>query len=219
MRKLKLQFANLRYYSFYYPYFKKDIFRINFPISFDIFSDLDFRDVEGPYTSRFYQLSDLRPQEWGSYFTNWSYMRLRRPDQIQRDRDFVLVSNTAWMKLSRFFGGAPEISFYLVDKKLLSSCQLQQALGASEDSDSVKEVPDLEPIALQAVNVDCQEATGGDLGGHSEFQTVLVSKHIGVKNFINSISSQFNYAPTKVNLFKAWIEETKDVNGNRFREI
>jgi len=35
------------------------------------------------------------------------------------------------------------------------------------------------------------------------FKGVLTSKHIGVKVFLNSISTQFGFPPTKVKLYKA----------------
>lgn len=50
-------------------------------------------------------------------------MRLKDSEQIKRDRDFLIVSQTVWMKIVRFFGGAPEIGFYLIDKKLMNEDQ------------------------------------------------------------------------------------------------
>ena len=52
-------------------------------------------------------------------FQDWTYMRLR--SDIQRNVDYVIVNQTIWMKINKFFGGAPEIGFYLVDKKLLAN--------------------------------------------------------------------------------------------------
>ena len=41
-----------------------------------------------------------------------------------------------------------------------------------------------------------------------------MSKHIGVKNFLNSISAILNFAPTKVSLFKAWVD--RELNQIRY---
>lgn len=74
------------------------------------------------------------------------------------------------------------------------------------DSEEVKEVPDLSPITLQVYHVDSNE---------KDFKCVLVSKFIGVKNFLNSISGQFGFPPTKVSLYKAWVDRsghTEEIN-------
>jgi hypothetical protein len=45
---------------------------------------------------------------------------MKLKNDIERNKDFVLVSQIIWQKLIRYFGGAPEIGYYLVDRKHLS---------------------------------------------------------------------------------------------------
>jgi len=44
---------------------------------------------------------------------------MKLKNDIERNKDFVLVSQIIWQKLIRYFGGAPEIGYYLVDRKHL----------------------------------------------------------------------------------------------------
>jgi len=44
---------------------------------------------------------------------------MKLKNDIDLNEDFVLVSQIIWQKLIRYFGGAPEIGFYLVDRKHL----------------------------------------------------------------------------------------------------
>lgn len=48
------------------------------------------------------------------------------------------------------------------------------------------------------------------------FMGVLVSRYIGVKLFLHSISQTFGFPPTKVSLYKAWVDEN---NMLRIEEI
>eukprot|EP00347_Sterkiella_histriomuscorum_P007438 403348921 len=159
-------------------------------------------ELEGPYTTQLYKLDENQAQQWKDQFSDWSLMKLRSSDQIQRDKDFLIVSQTVWIKLIRYFGGGPEIGFFLIDKKLMNQEQIDISLGVfQKDSFEIKELPDLQPISLQIFNVDNQ-------GPNINFKAVLVSRYIGVKNFLNSISSQFEIAPTKVSLYKTWVDRS-----------
>ncbi len=44
---------------------------------------------------------------------------MKLKEDLEVDEDFILVSQSTWQKLIRFFGGAPEIGFFLVDKNLI----------------------------------------------------------------------------------------------------
>lgn len=46
------------------------------------------------------------------------------------------------------------------------------------------------------------------------FKSVLVSRYIGVKNFLNSISGIFGFPPTKVSLFKTWVDRSSGSGDN-----
>lgn len=56
-------------------------------------------------------------RDWPQQFNDWNQMKLK--EDLLENEDFVLVSQMQWQRLSRFFGGAPEISFFLVEKHLL----------------------------------------------------------------------------------------------------
>ena len=57
------------------------------------------------------------------------------------------------------------------------------------------QVPDLNPVKIDMYYHDNQE---------NKFYGILVSPYIGVKVFLNSISAQFGFAPTKVRIYKAF---------------
>jgi hypothetical protein len=68
---------------------------------------------------------------------------------------FVLLGQSAWQKLLLYFGGAPEINFYLVDRqylsiqegdKLYNSEALEKALAGSTSKEGV---PDLRPVTVR----------------------------------------------------------------------
>lgn len=135
---------------------------------------------------------------------------MRLKNDIQRNKDFIIVNQTIWMKIKKYFGGAPEIGFYLVDKKLLANNLGDYIYGLENsqmhdsmltDDSNQKELPDLNPITLKVYVLDGQE---------KHMKGVLVSKHIGIKNFLNSISGQFGFGPTKVNMYKAWVDRTTE---------
>lgn len=118
-------------------------------------------------------------------FSDWSRMKFIGK-KLVRDQDYILVSQTVWMKLQRHFQALPEIGLYQVDKNLLSpKILVDRALGSTPDSDEIRELPDLDPIVLQVHNVDSNETNSPIVA----FESVLVSKNIGVKNFINSVGS------------------------------
>ena len=48
--------------------------------------------------------------EWASQFKDWNFMSLR--EDIAKDNDYVIVSNSSWLKLVTAFGGSPEIPIY-----------------------------------------------------------------------------------------------------------
>ncbi|CDW87948.1 UNKNOWN [Stylonychia lemnae] len=171
-------------------------------------------DVEQPYLGDLYSLDMNNPQSWIENFQDWSYMKLK--NDIERNKDFVLVSLIIWQKLIRYFGGAPEIGFYLVDRKHIvnqdpqgSESTTQQITDIYQPNEfQAKEIPDLNPII---VKVNCVD------GMHKQMKGILVSKHIGVKNFLNSISGMLNFAPTKVSLYKAWVD--RSINQIRYEQI
>lgn len=80
-------------------------------------------------------------------FSDWSSLKFNGKN-LKRDEDYILVSQTVWMKLKRQFEAAPEIGLYQVDKKLLTPRQVKLALGNTPDSEEIKELPDLEPIVI-----------------------------------------------------------------------
>ena len=55
-------------------------------------------------------LSDKPSNEWSKLFKDWNFMSIR--DDIIIGKDFVLVSQTSWLKLVAAFGGAPEIPIF-----------------------------------------------------------------------------------------------------------
>ena len=59
----------------------------------------------------------------------------------------------------------------------------------------------MNPITLKVYYVE---------GHEKKFKGVMVSKHIGIKNFLNSISGMFGFAPTKVSLYKGWVDRTTE---------
>jgi hypothetical protein len=62
----------------------------------------------------------------------------------------------------------------------------------------LKDCPDLSPVMINVYYHEGQEPG---------YKGVLTSQHIGVKVFLNSISSVFGFAPTKVRIFKAYHNE------------
>jgi hypothetical protein len=88
-----------------------------------------------------------------------------------------------WQRLVRIFGGAPEISFFLVEKQLILSRQSSDETPVThellKDSKDLL-VPDLNPIKIDLYYHDNQE---------NKFYGILVSPFIGVKVFLNSFSA------------------------------
>ena len=63
------------------------------------------------YSQLLYTFCDAKATiDWSKSFTDWELMSLR--DDIVRDKDYVLVSSSSWLKLTSNFGGAPEIPIY-----------------------------------------------------------------------------------------------------------
>lgn len=108
-------------------------------------------------------------------FNDWNYMSFK--DNLRNDIDYKLVSPNIWQKLIRAFGGAPEITYFLISKETTGSFQ----------------EPDLKPIKVQIQVIDASiyEETFG----------CRVSPFIGVKVFLNYIYPFTQIPPTKCCLF------------------
>ena len=50
------------------------------------------------------------PEEYTGHFIDWEHMDLKA--DIQIGKNYLLVDNVVWMKISNEFGAAPEIIFY-----------------------------------------------------------------------------------------------------------
>ena len=47
-------------------------------------------------------------------FSDWNHMDFKQ--DLEVNKDFVLVNQLVWSKLVHTFGGTPEITFFIVDK-------------------------------------------------------------------------------------------------------
>lgn len=63
---------------------------------------------------RMHELNDRYKEKWTIEFQDWNQMKLR--DDLDLYEDFIVVGQSVWQKLIHYFGGAPEIGFYLIDK-------------------------------------------------------------------------------------------------------
>lgn len=66
---------------------------------------------------------------------------MKLKDDLERDKDFILVSQAVWQKLIHTFGGAPEIYIFMISRSI------QQVKAAEEE-------PDLSPITIQLLLLD-----------------------------------------------------------------
>jgi hypothetical protein len=139
--------------------------------------------MEPHYTNQYSKLHTKLPDTWSNLFSNWNHMSLR--EDLKNEVDFKLINQPLWSKLLHAFGGAPEISYFLVNKNGTGSFQ----------------EPDLNPIKVQ---IQTLESVGLDEGIFS----VRVSPFIGIKVFLNYICPLCHLPPTKSSLFLYSPEES-----------
>lgn len=106
-------------------------------------------------------------------------------EDIELDRDFVLVSTSAWFKLVTAFGGAPEIPIY----------QYTIEEPAADGSVVKRSLHDFSPIKVNVTGIDSKTRQVNCK------QTVLASPFLTNKFFLSQIVAVINDMSTAREMF------------------